>query len=124
MMCSSLFFSAVYLSLYSIDVCPLSRLSTIFPQGTDPFASFAYQTWVTLFYGGFYYIAWRLNHRAERTREILGQGELARMRTETLPGATPLQALRGPVDPRFLLRGMTEAERPYAHAACRAHSLP
>src|SRR5207245_878730 len=57
---SALFFSAVYSSIYSIDVGPLSRLSTIFPQGTDPFASFAYQTWVILFYGGFYYIAWRL----------------------------------------------------------------
>jgi hypothetical protein len=95
----------------------------MFPQGVDALASFAYQTWTVLFYGGFYFFAWRLNDRAERTRALLGEGEIARIRAETLLGEAQLRSLRGRVEPALLLRVMSEVERRYAYPGSNADGL-
>jgi hypothetical protein len=121
----ALAFSAIWSWLYSFDAGRdrASGMFMLFPNGVDPVAAYAYQTWIVLFYGGFYYVAWRLNHRAERTRELLGQASVARMRSETLLGEARLQLLRGHVEPGFLLRVITEVEQRYAHAASTADGL-
>lgn len=118
-------FSALWSWMYSFDAGrdTASGMSVLFPNGVDPVAAFAYQTWIVLFYGGLYFVAWRLNHRAERTREVLGQASVERMRSETLLGEARLQLLRGHVEPALLLRVITEVERRYAHAASTADGL-
>ncbi len=89
-------------------------IETIFPEGRDPLASYLYQAWVIIFYGGLYVVAWTLNQRAERTRQAFDQAKIARVRTETLLGEARLQSLRGHVEPQFLLRVMSEVARRYS----------
>ena len=121
----ALAFSALWSWMYSFDAAgdPASAMSALFPHGVDPLAAFAYQTWIVLFYGGLYFVAWRLNHGAERTREILGRASVARMKSETLLGEARLQLLRGHVEPALLLRVVSTIEWRYAHAATTADRL-
>jgi hypothetical protein len=122
---SALAFSALWSWLYSFAARPNQArgMAALFPQGSEPVAAYLYQAWVVAFYGGLYVVAWTLNHRAERTRQVLAQAELARMQTETMLGEAQLQALRGHVDPAFLLRVMTEVEHRYSHAPESADRL-
>ncbi len=117
--------SALWSALYAFLPVPASAagMAALFPNGADRFASFAYQAWVVAFYGGLYMFAWALNRRAERTRHLLAQAGIARVRTETLLGEARLHALRGHVDPQFLLRVMTEVERRYASDPVGADQL-
>ncbi len=122
---SAFAFSALWSWLYSFAARPNQArgIAALFPQGSEPVAAYLYQAWVVAFYGGLYAVAWTLNHRAERTRQVLAQAELARMQTETMLGEAQLQALRGHVDPAFLLRVMTEVEHRYSHAPESADRL-
>ena len=69
--------------------------------------------WGALFYGGLYVAAYRLNARSERTRTLLARAEIERQRTQAALSVESLRSLEGQVDPAFLLRVMTEAERRY-----------
>ncbi|MGE5089898.1 MAG: hypothetical protein ACM3QY_12280 [Candidatus Levyibacteriota bacterium] len=102
---------------------PVRAIVEVFPNGRDPLASFLFQAWVVAFYGGLYAVAWTLNQRAERTRELLGRAQIAHLCSETLLGEAQLQALRGHVDPGFLLRVMEEVERRYKTAPATADRL-
>jgi len=100
-----------------------SAMSTLYPNGVPPFGSYFYQAWVIVFYGGLYFFVWTLNYRAERTRQLLSDARVARMRAETLLGESRLAALREYVDPQFLLRAMSEAQRRYAGETASADQL-
>lgn len=52
--------------------------------------------------------------RAERTRGLLGDAEIACSRSDTVLSQAQLQALRGQVDPDLRLRVMAEVQRRYA----------
>jgi hypothetical protein len=117
--------SAFWSWLYARGVMqPLaSTMRKVFPHGNDPFADFAYQTWAMLFYGGFYCYARRLGDRAERTREVLDEVQVARMQVERRLADAQLQLLRGHLDPALLLRVMKEVERRYAQPETNADHL-
>ncbi len=121
---ATLAFSAVASWIFSIRWLPGPGfgIARVIPD-QNPVASFAYQAWIVMFYGGLYAIAWRFNQRAERTRALLDQTQIARMRSETLFGDAQLRALRGHVDPAFLLHVMREVEHRYAAAHGRADHL-
>ncbi|WIT10734.1 hypothetical protein PFX98_17690 [Paucibacter sediminis] len=70
--------------------------------------------WSSMFYGGLFVTAYGLSQRSERTRELLARAEIARQKTEAQLSALRLQALRGQIDPAFLLRAISEIERRYA----------
>lgn len=70
--------------------------------------------WSSLVYGGLFVLAHRLSLRSEHARGRLAQAEIARQTTEAELSAARLQALRGQVDPAFLLRVIGELERRYA----------
>jgi hypothetical protein len=122
---SALAFSGLWSWLYSVTGRSggVSAMSVLFPHGVDPVAAYAYQAWIVLFYGGLYFVAWRLNWRAERARDLLAQVSMARLRTETLLGATRLELLRGHIEPGLLLRVMNEVERRGAQAGSAADDL-
>jgi hypothetical protein len=122
----SIGFGALWSLLYSFGAArdiAASGLATVFPHGIDPFAAFVYQTWTVLFYGGFYFLAWKLNHRLERSRELMGRLELARIDAEKLLHESQLALLRGFVDPELLLRAMAETERRFLHQGRKADAL-
>jgi len=100
-----------------------SGMAEIFPHGVDPVAAFAYQTWIVLFYGGLYFAAWILNHRAAEMRETLGQAEIARARAETLLAQARLDLLLGHVEPGLLRRSLVEIERRYSSGTAHADRL-
>lgn len=89
-------------------------MHALFPHGVNALAAFLYQAWVITFYGGLYFFVWTLGYRAERTRALLAEAQIARLRAETLLGESRLEALRECIDPRFLLQVVGEAERRYA----------
>ncbi len=84
---------------------------------------FIYNVWVCLFYGGLFMPGFVLVIRAERTRSLLGNAEIARSQTDTVLSQTQLQALRGQVDPDLLLRVMAEVQRRYAQDPAAAERL-
>lgn len=115
---AALALSAIASLIFSIGWIPGPALgiARVLPDASDPVASFMYQAWIVVFYGGLYVIAWRFNQRAERTRAMLDRAQIARVRSEMLFGAAQLQALREHIDPAFLLRVMEEVERRYGSA--------
>jgi hypothetical protein len=117
--------SAAWSFLYGLPqvTSPESAMGALFPNGTDAFASYLYQAWVIVFYGGLYFFLWTLNYRAERTRQLLNDAHLARMHAETILAEAQITALREYVDPQFLLRVVTEAERRYASHTTSADQL-
>lgn len=117
--------SALWSALYAIATLamPASAMSRLFPHGPNPVASYAYQTWVVAFYGGLTMFAWTLGRRIERSRRLLAQAGLATIRAQAELAEVQLDALRGHVDPRFLLRVMVEVERRYAAAPRDADRL-
>ena len=118
-------FSAFASLLFAVESVPGPGLGVarVFPSGADPLASLLYQAWILLFYGGLYVVAWTLNQRAERTRALLTETQIARIRSETLLAEAQLQALRGYVDPQFLLRVTREIQHRYDAAAEDANRL-
>jgi len=76
-------------------------------------ATFLYDLWITLFFGGLLLVACVMQLRARRTRHVLAQAAIERARTETLLGEAQLRSLRATVDPAFLLRVMDEVSRRY-----------
>ena len=84
---------------------------------------FASNAWAYLFYGGLLMMVLVLVMRAERTRGLLGNAEIARSQTETVLSQAQLQALRGQVDPDLLLRVMAEVQRRYAQDPAAAEGL-
>lgn len=117
--------SALWSGLYAAATAavPASGMDLLFPHGTEPFASFLYQAWVVAFYGGLAMFAWSLNGRIERTRRVLAQARLVRLRAEVQLAEAQLAALRSHVDPRFLLRVMTQIEQRYARTPVAADRL-
>lgn len=79
--------------------------------------------WGCLCYGGVFIAVYRMSQRGERTRALLAQAEIARLRSEAALDAARLQALQGQVDPVFLLRAMAEVERRYAAAPATVSGL-
>jgi len=86
-------------------------------------ASLAHLIWIHLLYGGVFIAGAALAHRAERTRTILAQAEIARSRSETLLSQAQLASLEGSVDPGFLLRVMRTMQIRYAEDAPGADRL-
>lgn len=117
-------FSAVASWIFSIRQVPGPGLGIArVLRTTDPLGSFLYQAWIVVFYGGLYAIAWTLNQRAERTRDLLDQARIARVHSETLLAEAQLRALRGHVDPRFLLRVIHDIDARYTTAPADADRL-
>jgi hypothetical protein len=121
----ALVFSALWSMVYAFE--PVRRASAHIPMANasvaDPWGAFAYQTWVVLFYGGFYVAAWKLNRKSERAREWLGRAEVARLDAENLLADAKLQLLRGSLEPGLLLRVITEVERRYMQDGPKADAL-
>jgi hypothetical protein len=113
--------SAVWSVLYDFWQVTSGRsaIAALFPNGANALAFYFYQAWVIVFYGGLYFFLWTLNYRAERTRRLLNEAQLDRMSAETMLAEVQIAALREYIDPHFLLRVVTEAERRYA---CRTAS--
>ena len=121
---AALAFSAVASWIFSIRQVPGPGLGIARVLRTmDPLGSFLYQAWVVVFYGGLYAIAWTFNARAERTRDLLDRARIARIHSETLLAEAQLHALRGHVDPRFLLRVIHEIDRRYTIVPADADRL-
>jgi hypothetical protein len=76
-------------------------------------ATYSYVVWTVLAYGTLF-IAWSIAaERAEATRHLLADAEIARRRGEAELGRARLRALQGQVDPALLLDVMAEVERRY-----------
>jgi hypothetical protein len=119
---------AAWLVLATVTVAML--ITTIRALAPDPFVSFestlsqspesrlstsvVYLGWGLLIYGGLFVGVSALAHRAERTQVLLGQAEIARIRSETLFSRTQADGLQGCVDPAFLLRVLDEMQQRYA----------
>ena len=118
-------FSAVASMLLAAvgGLVPSIGVPTVFPNGRAYFASFLYQTWLILFYGGFYVLARIFGQRAESTRGVLEEAQIARIKSETSLNDAELRALQGRVDPRFLGRVMHELDRRYRSAPETANRL-
>jgi hypothetical protein len=86
-------------------------------------ASAWYLGWVSMLYGALFVGAHALAFRADRTRGLLAQAEVARGRSETLFAQAELAGLHGLVDPAFVLRVLGEIQRRYAADAAQADSL-
>lgn len=90
---------------------------------TDGEFSYIHTFWTSLFYGNMFVFAYLLNLRSERTSERLAHTEIARQRAESLFTASRLQALRGSVDPAFLLRVILDIQERYACNPASADTL-
>ena len=86
-------------------------------------SSFLYDFWHSVYYGGVFMFACVYSLRIEQTRRLLGQAEIARGRTEAVLGQARLEALRGQVDPGFLVRVMAEVQHRYASQPGAADAL-
>ena len=95
------------------QIAPEIGVRAVFPNGSESLASFLYQAWLILFYGGFYVLARTFGQRAESTRAMLADAQIARVKSEMALKDAELRALRGRVDPRFLLRIMEEVDHRY-----------
>jgi hypothetical protein len=84
---------------------------------------FAYNLWVSLFYGGLLVGGYALSVRNERMRTTLREAALVRGRTEALLGELRLQTLRSQIDPALLLAGLDEVQRLYRDQPDRADDL-
>jgi len=73
-----------------------------------------YDLWLILFFGGLFTVTCVMTFRAARIGGLLTQAEIERSLTETLLADAQISTLRAHVDPRFLLRVMTEVQRRYA----------
>ncbi len=105
--------------LLHIDLAAYSRLGAPAPS----WANFCYMLWMTLFHGGIFVVACVLLQRAERNQRLLGSAQIARRRTEALLDEAEFDALRGRVDPAFLLRAMATVQMFYARDAAAADRL-
>jgi len=86
-------------------------------------ASAWYLGWASMLYGALFVGTHALAFRADRTRGLLAQAEVARGRSETLFAQAELSSLQGVVDPAFVLRVLGEIQRRYAEDAARADRL-
>lgn len=82
-----------------------------------------YTFWMTLFHGGLFIIACVLASRAERTRLVLGEAQIARDKTEALLDKAEIEALYGQIEPAFLIRAMRVVRDRYASDAASADRL-
>jgi hypothetical protein len=97
----------------AVDALGLSLGASIYTGRSPMPATFFYNLWVTLFFGGLFLAASVLGIRAERMRDARAFAEIARIRSEALLADARLAALQAHVDPAFLLRVMTEVEARY-----------
>lgn len=104
---------------FGVDVDAYRRLGAPGPS----WAKFIYVLWMTLFHGGVFIAACVLLMRAERSQRLLGSAQIARRRTEALLEEAEFDALRGRVDPAFLLRAMDAVQACYARDAAAADRL-
>ncbi|MEO6744463.1 MAG: hypothetical protein ABIS28_11335 [Caldimonas sp.] len=94
-----------------------------FFTGRSLWAAYVFDAWSCLLYGGLFMLGCVFSLRSEQTRDLLGQAEIARSRSEAMLGEVELQTLRGHVDPGLLLRTMAEVQRRYADDATSADRL-
>lgn len=73
-----------------------------------------HSTWLRLVYGGLFLSAYHLSVRAERSRRVFAQAQIARLRSEAALASERVRALQGQIDPEFLLQAMVEVQRRYA----------
>ena len=90
---------------------------------TDGGGAYLHTMWTSLSYGGIFLVTYRLNVRAASTRQWLARTEIARQHSENSLAATRFQALRGHVDPAFLLRVVTALRARYAPDPAAADRL-
>ena len=81
---------------------------------TDGSGSYLHTMWTSLCYGSMFLVAYRLNVRSESSRQGLARAEIARQHSENSLAETRFRALRGHVDPAFLLRVVTALRARYA----------
>jgi hypothetical protein len=86
-------------------------------------ASSWYLGWGLMLYSAMFVGASALAFRADRTRGLLAQAEIARGRSETLFAEAQLSGLQGIVDPVFVLRALGEMQRRYATEPAGADRL-
>jgi hypothetical protein len=86
-------------------------------------ALWAYNLWLSMFYGGLLVAGYALSMRGERTRAALRDAALARGRTEALLGELRLQTLRSQIDPTLLLAALDEVQRLYPRHGEHADAL-
>ena len=79
--------------------------------------------WMALFYGGLFIIACVLLSRAERTRLVLGEAQIARDKSDALLDRAQIEALYGQVEPAFLIRARRVVRDRYASDAASADQL-
>lgn len=82
-----------------------------------------YGFWMTLLYGGIFIVACVLASRAERTRLVLGEAQIARDKTEAMLDKAEIEALYGQIEPAFLARAMRAVRDRYASDAASADQL-
>lgn len=76
-------------------------------------ASYGYLLWTVLVYGSLFIVWWIAAERAEATRRLLADAQLARRRGEAELDQARLLALRGRVDPAMVLDVMADVQRRY-----------
>ena len=75
-----------------------------------------HSTWFRLVYGGLFLTAYYLSVRAEQSRKVFAQAQIARLQSEAVLASDRVRALQGQIDPGFLLRAMVEVQRRYSRA--------
>jgi hypothetical protein len=94
------------------------------PGNTFPIAASGwYLGWASMLYGALFVGAQAMAFRADRTRGLLAQAEVARGRGEALFAQAELAGLQGVVDPAFVLRVLGEIQRRYAADGAGADRL-
>ncbi|CAN5918605.1 hypothetical protein BH11PSE13_BH11PSE13_29730 [soil metagenome] len=92
-------------------------------DGLPSWSNFFYMLWMTLFHGSIFTAACMLGMRAERTRRLLGEAQIARGKTEAMLVDAEFDTLKARIDPAFLLRVLGEVQRRYVGNATSADAL-
>jgi len=81
------------------------------PWGAE--ARHVHSSWFRLVYGGLFITAYYLSVRAERSRRVFAQAQIARLQSEATLASEQVRVVQGQIDPRFLLQAMVEVQRRY-----------
>ncbi len=86
-------------------------------------ASFTYNLWLLLVYGGAFVWFCLIGQRMARARDVLARAEIERSRTAAMLNEAQFEALKGRVDPALLLRAMSALRELYDSQRERAEAL-
>jgi Histidine kinase len=108
---------------FIVVILAMTALQAAQPRDYVVQTNAGYLGWTLMLYGLLFVGANLLAFRADRTRALLAQAEIARSRSELLFDQAALASLQGVVEPRFVLRVLDHLQRRYTDDAAAADRL-